>query len=194
MKIIMSIKLFVEPNGFPITWNEFLADAPQNSIALDGYVKGGPKFDLKSVKANFNHHEEVDRLATRSTCSQVLMALRMGSSIPLDTTFKIIGGNNKWSLIQEIGSQARTGVFAAGIKIFVSIRERPDNKLVVVIGKLSPFIPLDLLELANKLNQMENCVQDCWGGGENIIGSPRVSGTGLDIKTISQALEEELSA
>lgn len=48
------------------------------SIALDGYVNVGPRFDHEGPRVNFNHHEEVDRLATRATCGQVLMAIRQG--------------------------------------------------------------------------------------------------------------------
>ena len=72
----LMIELVVDFNT--LSWEQFNATAPRNSIALDGYVRGGPKFDAKQRQANFNHHEEVDRLATRSTCAQVLMALRQG--------------------------------------------------------------------------------------------------------------------
>lgn len=59
-----------------MTWERFVKNAPKNSIALDGFVYGAPKKDLDSHHENFNHHEEVDRLATRSTCEQVEMALQ----------------------------------------------------------------------------------------------------------------------
>jgi hypothetical protein len=62
----------------PLSWEDFRRTAPRFSIALDGYVSGGPRFDPGLVVANFNHHEEVDRLATRATCGQVLMTIRMG--------------------------------------------------------------------------------------------------------------------
>lgn len=61
-----------------ISWEDFQKLAPPNSIALDGIVRGKPQFDFERVLANFNHHQDVDRLATRSTSGQVLVALKQG--------------------------------------------------------------------------------------------------------------------
>lgn len=61
----------------PIPWETF-CQYEAFSIALDGFVADGPKFDPTGPRANFNHHENCDRLATRATCAQVLMALRQG--------------------------------------------------------------------------------------------------------------------
>jgi len=48
------------------------------SIALDGYVKGPPRFFIQGPYANFNHHEGVARIATRSTCAQVYFYICLG--------------------------------------------------------------------------------------------------------------------
>lgn len=75
------IELIVHPNLDPVSWEYFCAISDKFSIALDGYVNTGPKFQNKSEggpRANFNHHEDVDRLATRATCGQILMAVRTG--------------------------------------------------------------------------------------------------------------------
>lgn len=74
----MAIRFHMRPKDPVLTWNEFCADTPPFSIALDGYVSAGPRFDPTGPRANFNHHEEVDRLATRATCAQVLIAVRQG--------------------------------------------------------------------------------------------------------------------
>jgi len=76
----MSISLIVEAQQVPLDWASFASSKPPFAIALDGYVHGGPKFLETSTGpyANFNHHEEVDRLATRATCAQVLLAIRQG--------------------------------------------------------------------------------------------------------------------
>lgn len=74
------VTLNVRPCIAPLTWEEFCRTHPQRSVALDGYVYGGPKWNIAEKQVNFNHHEEVDRLATRSTCSQVLIAFRQGLS------------------------------------------------------------------------------------------------------------------
>lgn len=48
------------------------------SIALDGYVGGPPSYDPNGPYANFDHHSGVNRLATRSTSGQVLVAILLG--------------------------------------------------------------------------------------------------------------------
>jgi hypothetical protein len=59
-------------------WDEFVFCAPHYSIALDGIVKGGPRYDPKSNHVNFDHHECVIREATMSTAMQVLFAIKGG--------------------------------------------------------------------------------------------------------------------
>lgn len=71
------IHLHVEP-GISKDWRAFQREAPLCSIALDGYVIGPPAFADAGPHANFDHHVEVDRLATRSTCMQVFLAIMVG--------------------------------------------------------------------------------------------------------------------
>jgi hypothetical protein len=61
-----------------MTWREFLEQTPQNSIALDGVVRGGPNFDQPTHHINFDHHDNVVREATMSTCKQVYFAIKGG--------------------------------------------------------------------------------------------------------------------
>jgi len=70
-------ELHVEP-GTVKRWSCFKKESPPGSIALDGYVMGRPRFDPDGPYSNFNHHEEVERLATRSTCGQVYIAIKQG--------------------------------------------------------------------------------------------------------------------
>ena len=72
------ITIHVEPQTPPMTWEQFCTEKPPRSIALDGYVVGPPMYDKNGPWLNFNHHEDVDRLSTRCTCAQVLMAIRQG--------------------------------------------------------------------------------------------------------------------
>ena len=74
----MSINLIIDLKNPPFSWKEFCQITPPFSIALDGYVNTAPCFTPKGPRINFNHHEDVDRLATRSTCAQVLIAIRQG--------------------------------------------------------------------------------------------------------------------
>jgi hypothetical protein len=83
----MAVELIVEP-GRVVTWEEFKAESAARdtgSIGLDGYVYGRTRFERVSSHTgdtigvqNFNHHEEVGRLATYATCGQVELALVNG--------------------------------------------------------------------------------------------------------------------
>jgi len=74
----MPVVLLMEPKTPPMAWAEFCQKSSPFSIALDGYVSDGPKFDRGGPRANFNHHEGVSRLETRATCGQILMVVRQG--------------------------------------------------------------------------------------------------------------------
>lgn len=93
----MSVELVIEP-GRVVDWDDFKLESAQRdigSIGLDGYVYGRKRFErvvnyqdqILGVQ-NFNHHEEVDRLATLATCGQVEMALANG----IDEAFHDKGG------------------------------------------------------------------------------------------------------
>lgn len=71
------INLNIEPR-VNRTREEFIRDYPPFSIALDGFVIGKPWYDRNGPRANLNHHEEVDRLFTRSTCEQTHIAIKKG--------------------------------------------------------------------------------------------------------------------
>lgn len=61
-----------------MSWEEFVTTTPRNSVALDGVVSGGPRFDELTMHANFDHHDGVNRDATMSTCMQAYMAIKGG--------------------------------------------------------------------------------------------------------------------
>ena len=71
------IRVYLEPRAV-VKWADFIHTKPRFSIALDGYVKGPPRFLIQGPYANFNHHEGVARIATRSTCAQVYFYIRLG--------------------------------------------------------------------------------------------------------------------
>ena len=58
------------------SWEEFERHAPPCSIALDGMVRGGPRFDEAAKRINFDHHDGVVRDATMSTVMQTHMAIK----------------------------------------------------------------------------------------------------------------------
>lgn len=304
------IELRMEPATPAMTWDAFLAKAPPFSIAIDGYVADAPKFEPSRPVANFNHHEQVDRLATRATCAQMLMAVRQGlfrrfrdgdgaraiiyandcdedvctayfiaenhylaqgtmnpvlnrlvsmedaldctagaypfpadlptlqelawvfapyrqfrlsgglekrnadafrgvvtdvcnrmarhvagrgDKIPLDTKYERIGGGPGYAIVKEIGAHARTGMFGDGVQAYVSVRERNDGRFQYVIGRMSPFVFVDTTRIADRLNSEEAVGDDRWGGGNNIIGSPRVAGSRLTPDQVAKLVDEVLS-
>lgn len=60
------------------SWDEFVKRSGPRSIALDGMVWGGPRYDEDALRVNFDHHDGVVREATMSTAMQVLFALKGG--------------------------------------------------------------------------------------------------------------------
>ena len=69
--------MHVEP-GVVETWEKFCSTKPPCSIALDGFVDAAPCFNAVGPYANFDHHKNVNRLATRSTAGQILVAIFLG--------------------------------------------------------------------------------------------------------------------
>jgi hypothetical protein len=72
----MNTQIIIEP-GKQVSWEEFNS-TKLNSIALDGYVTDGPKWDETKLNANFDHHNGVVREATMSTAMQIYFAIKGG--------------------------------------------------------------------------------------------------------------------
>ena len=73
-----NISLSMRPHVTPVCWEEFCATHGPYTIGLDGYVDCRSRFDPAGPRLNLDHHTEVDRLATRATCAQALLAIRHG--------------------------------------------------------------------------------------------------------------------
>lgn len=306
------IDLHVQPAVPPMSWEDFTSTKPGFSIALDGYVAGAPRFAGVGPYANFNHHEGVDRLATRSTCAQVHLAIRQGlfscfrdtcgakanvyandcdqdvclswyllknhyraeptmnallnrlvaiedmldatagaypfpEDMPLlqevawifrpytqaraagwldsrdprefeividnvcdhidrhmlgqghrtllDTRYKVLIEGDGYTVVEEIGAHARTGMFAHGVKAFVSCRKRADGNWNHVLGRMSQFIPFFVPSFVEALNEAEGLTEkaDRWGGGDTIIGSARIAGSKLDPHGVNEVVKTTLS-
>ena len=307
------ITLHVCP-GKEIGWEEFERIAPPNSIALDGFVRGAPRYDPAMKRANFNHHQDVDRLGTRSTSGQIQVAIKQGlidafrvdgaprihiwvndpdqdsslavwllvnheritgarsepiinklisaedlidttagaypfdpksalmrelawvfepyvqarmagrirsmegaemanvidavgariskytlgekHSVELDTRLQDLGGGEGWRLIKEEGFYARTGLFARGIKAFVSFLGEENGRYHYSIGKMSPYIPFPITDLYVALNEAEGLdIKSgiCWNGGDTIGGSPRRVGSSLNPKQVEELINQFLT-
>lgn len=301
----MNIVFHVEPQAPHMDANEFRRVSPPFSIALDGYVKGPPWLDEDGPRANYNHHEDVYRPATRATCGQILVEARTGlfdrfrdeegirihgfmrdcdqdvctsktllnnpaltqsdynprlnrlvymedlydttsgaypfpidlpvleklawvfhpytlfktngglyrgnadeyrvviddveqrilqhvngdgDKIPLQIGYEIIGGGLGWSMVVEHGAQARTAMFARGIRAFVSARDLGNGRWAYSIGRMSPMTPFDVLGILAMLNEVEHCTEKCWGGSNTIGGSPFLIGSSIDPKQLQEII------
>jgi hypothetical protein len=304
----MKIVLHCEPNTAPLTWEDFLKQAPDRSVAIDGYVIGAPKFDGGRLIMNVNHHEGVDRFSTRCTCAQLAMQIRTGlfqafpgnepvhvffndcdqdvclsiwllrngmisrnivnpilnrllfiedmldttagaygfptdmsallennwifapyvmarqngalgrrsaeefiqvidavearinqaivgngKKLDLDTKYEVLLHKRTWAVIREIGLNARTGMFADGIRAFVSVQERMDGRMKYSIGRSGIWIPFDIPLILSRLNELEADPVNKWGGGDTIGGSPRATGSRLTINEVVEAIEKTLT-
>lgn len=304
----MNITLHMLPHIPPVPWETFQESYPPFSIAIDGFVRGGPEFDSKGPRLNINHHEDVKRLQTRASCAQALILVRQGlfetfcdergpradvyandcdqdvgttwtilkyphlamptmnqllnrlveveekldttagaypypsnlpylreiawiyspyttfrlsgrlayrnaqeflevvenvehrillhlagkgQSIDMDTRYERIGGGNGWVMVKEIGAHARTAMYADGIRAFVSVRDRHDGLFNYTLGRMSEFISwFDIPAMGKRLNELEQCTDDPWGGGDTIHGSPRIRGSALTPKEMEIFVNE----
>jgi len=103
-----------------------------------------------------------------------------GKKIPLDTRYETVYRGSNWIVAKEVGLHAKTGIFSDGCHAYAVFRERPNGRFSWVIGRMSIYIPLDMKHLVKRLNeQIDDIVeeQDLWGGGDTIIGSPRINGS-----------------
>jgi hypothetical protein len=119
---------------------------------------------------------------------------RTNGRLPLDTRYERIGGGDGWFMIREIGAQGRTGAFADGIRAYMSVRDRPDGRYNVTIGRMSIFVDFPTWQFCKKLNQREGTTRsaDRWGGADNVIASPRVGGTKQPLDGIAEVINETI--
>ncbi len=106
-----------------------------------------------------------------------------GEAISPDIRYGTIGVNRGWSIIKEVGVDARLGAIGDGIKAYVLVRARPNGRFTYIIGRVSAFIAhFNNDNIYEALNQAEGLATnpDRWGGGNTIGGSPRIAGSGLD--------------
>ena len=73
-----NVMLNLRPGQAPMGWQKFCETHPYYSIALDGYVRGRSRYDATGPWLTLDHHEDVERLSARATCSQMFLSLRQG--------------------------------------------------------------------------------------------------------------------
>lgn len=114
-----------------------------------------------------------------------------GESVKLDLGYKLIGGGQDWKMIEEIGKDGRVGALLDGIDAYVSVQELPvGGKWRYTVGKRSEYIPFDVTKILERLNSIEECDKDRWGGANIIGGSPRVGGSKLSPAEVEKVINE----
>lgn len=120
-----------------------------------------------------------------------------GKTVELDTRYKIINQYGNFVIMEEIGAQCRTKMYSDGIRSFLAVKKRPDGVYDYKIGKMSPYIKMDLIGAMKTLNDLEGLSDnpDQWGGGDTIGGSPRIGGSRLKPEQIAEVvLQKEAEA
>lgn len=113
--------------------------------------------------------------------------------LPLNTRYKRIGGGCGWAMVREMGAQSRMGMVADGIRAYVSVRSRRDGNWTYVLGRVSPFVPFDVLAILQALNEAEDARNGTWGGGNLVGGSPRRNGSKLSPQVVTRIVNGVVS-
>ena len=119
-----------------------------------------------------------------------------GQRIHIDTRYDIASTQTGWSMVREIGAQARTGMFADGMRAFVSVSDRANGRRDYVVGRMSAYIRFPVQRILQALNEAEGLTDnpDQWGGGETIGGSPRIRGSTLSPADVIAVIRGQLGA
>lgn len=140
----MSIEIIMRPVDEPLSWEAFCKASPPFSIAVDGYVGEGPRYDPVGPRLNLNHHEGVDRLATRATCAQALIKVRMG----LFERFRTVDGPRALLFCNDCDEDVTTSCFVLAHNDLSRSTANPAlNRLVGLVDALDttagayPYVP-----------------------------------------------------
>ncbi|MEF2175961.1 MAG: hypothetical protein V3575_05790 [Candidatus Absconditabacteria bacterium] len=113
--------------------------------------------------------------------------------IDLDTRYEVIGDFKWGTVFQEIGTYSKLKLINDGKEFLISFIKNQDGTYRYTLLKKSPFIPISLDSLYEKLNLIESKDKmsfDCWGGSNIVGGSPRISGSKITPKEMIQIVDE----
>jgi hypothetical protein len=111
-----------------------------------------------------------------------------------DSGYEVLRRTEHAVAVAEHGPYARLALQADGRSCFVAVR-RHGGRTVMTIGRVDDDVPLDLLGVWSELNELEGREpdhDDRWGGGDLIGGSPRRSGTLLDVDRVCEVVEHHV--
>jgi hypothetical protein len=126
-----------------------------------------------------------------------------GGTVDLDLRYDVASRGTGWALVHEFGAQARTAMYASGIRAFVSIRPALSHEWkVYTVGRMSPFVRFDVPGILAVLTAAEREAAQrhasrrpvdwdtSWGGSDVIGGSPRGGGSLLLPDDVFRIVEE----
>ncbi len=106
-----------------------------------------------------------------------------GGTVPIDTGYNEIASGTDWKMVEETGINARTKLFAEGVKLIISVRPITEDRNAVTFVKLTPYNKVDLPHICEFMNQFEHCREEnSYGGGDFFLGTPREGGTSLPLE------------
>jgi hypothetical protein len=110
-----------------------------------------------------------------------------------DLRFETMAQNEIWSMVREIGSEAKTGMAMKGIRAYVSFLGEHEGRYKYSLGRLNPVVPFPVRAILECLNHAEGIgphAVDRWGGGSNRGGSPRKEGSRLSPTEVETVVED----
>jgi hypothetical protein len=111
-----------------------------------------------------------------------------GGSHPLDGRYRRLGGGPGWALLREVGTHARLGAVADGIRAYVAGRERPDGRWSYVVARTSLFVPFEIPAALRALREADG---DGWRGGD-LVGFSPVSGSPMLPHEVERVVNDAL--
>lgn len=147
---------------------------PYRIFRLNGGLESRSKSSFTSIILDVNHR------ILQYICGH-------GEKVSLDLRYNIIQKYSKWSMVEEKGLNAKTGMFSDGIRAYVSTRSGPyGNRYAYTIGRMSKFVDFDVQKIITRINLYDDAL---WGGGDTIGGSNRAAGSKLTPKEIAEIVE-----
>jgi len=112
-----------------------------------------------------------------------------GGTSPAGGDFDVIARRGNAVAVIEHGPYARLALRRAGFMCIVAERTTGERR-DITLAKASPFRGPDLLSCYRRLNELEKCPTDGWGGSDLVGGSPREQGTSIPLVAILEAIAD----
>lgn len=131
-----------------------------------------------------------------------------GDRIPLDLRYDVLAKGRRWTMIREVGAQAKMGAIQDGARALIQVRDKDQDHIHMSFWKQSEYVPMDFKGLIRDLGGEElntrkalglipksrRKLEANWGGGTTTFGSPRIIGTVLDKELVGELADYHTAA